>query len=240
MGATFFSSIEQSPQSEYKTNEQRLEVIPFSLHRIEPALLFTSERHPLLHEGPGSQAESTLRGDLVGFPFYTDSLSLSPPTMPTPPSVRSTRVILILFFAVASLYYISRSYSRIPYPPTADSFIPGGREPPKNPAQFPTHVDDAEDQASRVEGPPGLGIAPGGKPRQVGKMKAAFVTLVRNGELWEILKSIRQIEDRFNRKYHYPWVFLNDVPFTEEFMDVVSGLISGDVKFGTHLPHIHG
>ena len=156
--------------------------------------------------------------------------------MPTPPSVRSTRLVLILFFAVASLYYISRPYSRIPYPLNADSFIPGGRELLKSPARFPTHADDVEDQASHVEGLPGRGITPGGKPRQVGKMKAAFVTLVRNGELWEIVKSIRQIEDRFNRKYHYPWVFLNDVPFTQEFMDVTSGLISGDVKFGKRLP----
>ena len=154
--------------------------------------------------------------------------------MPTAASVRSTRLILILFFAVASLYYISRSYSRIPDALTAGSYIPGGREPPKKPAQFPTHGDggDFEGEASDAKEPPGTGFTLGGKPRQVGKTRAAFVTLVRNGELWEILKSIRQVEDRFNRKYHYPWVFLNDVPFTQEFMDVVSGLISAEVKFG--------
>jgi alpha 1,2-mannosyltransferase len=66
-------------------------------------------------------------------------------------------------------------------------------------------------------------------------MKAAFVSLIRNEELWEIVKSIRQIEDRFNRNYHYPWVFLNDVPFTQEFIDVTSALISGETKYGTCL-----
>jgi alpha 1,2-mannosyltransferase len=151
--------------------------------------------------------------------------------MPTSPSIRTTRLVLILFFAVASLYYISRSYARIPYPPTADSFIPGGREPTKEPAEYPQH--DSADENVAVEIPE----VTGGKPRQVGKTRAAFVTLVRNNELWEIVKSIRQIEDRFNRKYHYPWIFLNDVPFTQEFKDIVDGLISGEVKFGIEIPH---
>jgi alpha 1,2-mannosyltransferase len=71
-----------------------------------------------------------------------------------------------------------------------------------------------------------------GKPRQIGKTKASFVTLVRNHELWDLLSSIRQIEDRFNRHYHYPWTFLNDVPFTDEFVDTVTKMVSGQVKFG--------
>lgn len=147
--------------------------------------------------------------------------------MPASPSIRTTRLVLILFFAVASLYYISRSYARIPYPPTADSFIPGGREPTKEAANFPQH--DSVDENVAIDIPE---VEEGGKPRQIGKTRAAFVTLVRNNELWEIVKSIRQIEDRFNRKYHYPWIFLNDVPFTQEFMDIVDGLISGETKFG--------
>ena len=96
---------------------------------------------------------------------------------------------------------------------------------------YPQH--DAQDGLAAIDLPETVG----GKPRQVGRMRAAFVTLVRNNELWEIVKSIRQIEDRFNRKYHYPWIFLNDVPFTQEFMDITSGLISGQVKFGTS-PHL--
>jgi alpha 1,2-mannosyltransferase len=153
--------------------------------------------------------------------------------MPASPSIRTTRLVLLLFFAVASLYYISRSYARIPFPPTADSFIPGGREPTKEPAAYPQH--DAAEENVAIEIPE----LTGGKPRQVGKTRAAFVTLVRNNELWEIVKSIRQIEDRFNRKYHYPWIFLNDVPFTQEFKDIVDGLISGEVKFGTEVRHLH-
>lgn len=63
-------------------------------------------------------------------------------------------------------------------------------------------------------------------------MNATFVTLARNSDLWEIVKSIRQIEDRFNRKFNYDWVFLNDKPFDEEFKRVTSALISGNTSYG--------
>jgi len=55
---------------------------------------------------------------------------------------------------------------------------------------------------------------------------------VRNRELKDALRSMRQIEDRFNHQYHYPWVFLNDEPFTQEFRLLTSGMASGDVEYG--------
>ena len=67
-------------------------------------------------------------------------------------------------------------------------------------------------------------------------MNATFVTLARNTDLWEIAKSIRQIEDRFNRKYHYDWVFLNDKPFDTTFKKVTSALISGKTHYGQIAP----
>jgi alpha 1,2-mannosyltransferase len=49
------------------------------------------------------------------------------------------------------------------------------------------------------------------------RANATIVMLVRNAELEGALNSIRQLEDRFNRKHGYPYVFLNDVAFTENF-----------------------
>lgn len=49
-----------------------------------------------------------------------------------------------------------------------------------------------------------------------GTEKATMVMLVRNREIREALSSMRSVEDRFNRKFHYPWTFLNDKPFTKE------------------------
>ena len=65
-----------------------------------------------------------------------------------------------------------------------------------------------------------------------GKMNATFVTLARNSDLWDIVDSIRGIEDRFNRNYHYDWVFLNDKPFDETFKKVTSALVSGTTHYG--------
>lgn len=75
-------------------------------------------------------------------------------------------------------------------------------------------------------------IAPG--PR----MNATFVTLARNSDIWEIARSIRQVEDRFNRRYNYDWVFLNDKPFDSTFKKVTSSLVSGKTHYG-EIPEEH-
>lgn len=64
------------------------------------------------------------------------------------------------------------------------------------------------------------------------RMNATFVTLARNSDVWEIAKSIRQVEDRFNRRYNYDWVFLNDKPFDSTFKKVTSSLVSGTTHYG--------
>lgn len=63
------------------------------------------------------------------------------------------------------------------------------------------------------------------------KPKAAFVTLIRNRELNDILEPMNMVEKRFNKNYHYPWVFLNNEPFTEEFKETVKKHASGEVIF---------
>lgn len=64
------------------------------------------------------------------------------------------------------------------------------------------------------------------------RMNATFVTLARNGDVWEIARSIRQVEDRFNRNYNYDWVFLNDKPFDDTFKKVTTSLVSGKTHYG--------
>ena len=49
------------------------------------------------------------------------------------------------------------------------------------------------------------------------KANAAFVVLARNGDLKGIVRSMKQMEDRFNKKFDYPWIFLNEEPFSDEF-----------------------
>ena len=71
-----------------------------------------------------------------------------------------------------------------------------------------------------------------------GKMNATFVTLARNSDLWDIVESIRQVEDRFNRHYHYDWVFLNDKEFDDDFKKTTTALISGRTRYGS-IPKEH-
>lgn len=50
------------------------------------------------------------------------------------------------------------------------------------------------------------------------RANATFVMLARNSDLDGAMKSVREAEDRFNRRYGYDWVFLNDQPFSSEFI----------------------
>ncbi|CAH00076.1 mannosyltransferase KTR3 [Kluyveromyces lactis] len=68
--------------------------------------------------------------------------------------------------------------------------------------------------------------------------KACMVTLARNKDLWHLVTSVRDVEDRFNKNYHYDWVFLNDEPFNEEFKSVMTAMVSGTAKFGV-IPKEH-
>ena len=62
--------------------------------------------------------------------------------------------------------------------------------------------------------------------------RAAFVTLARNKDLFGLVATIKSVEDRFNSKFQYDWVFLNDEDFSDEFKKTMVALISGEVKFG--------
>ena len=97
----------------------------------------------------------------------------------------------------------------------------------------------ASPQAPVVAPNAGGGVAAVPQPPAGGeRANATFVTLARNSDLWEIAKSIRHVEDRFNRNYHYDWVFLNDQDFDDQFKSVTSSLVSGTTHYGK-IPEAH-
>ncbi|CDK26681.1 unnamed protein product [Kuraishia capsulata CBS 1993] len=77
-------------------------------------------------------------------------------------------------------------------------------------------------------------------PVTKGKEKATFVSLARNVDLWSLVESIRQVEDRFNKNFHYDWVFLNDGDFDDEFKRVTTALVSGTTHYGKIEPEQWG
>lgn len=49
------------------------------------------------------------------------------------------------------------------------------------------------------------------------RLNASLVMLARNSDIDGVIKSIDSLERHFNQWFNYPWVLLNDKPFTEEF-----------------------
>lgn len=54
------------------------------------------------------------------------------------------------------------------------------------------------------------------------RANAALFMLARNEDLGGVLESVQQVEMHFNRRYHYPFVFLNDKEFTPHFIESIS------------------
>ena len=54
------------------------------------------------------------------------------------------------------------------------------------------------------------------------RANATLLMLARNSDVNDAIKSVRRMEDRYNRRAGYPWVFLNEEPFSEEFKTCVS------------------
>ncbi|KIM76121.1 glycosyltransferase family 15 protein [Piloderma croceum F 1598] len=67
---------------------------------------------------------------------------------------------------------------------------------------------------------------------------ATFVILAHNDDLDGTIQSMREMEDRFNRKHGYPWVLLNEVPFTPEFIKRISIITTAPIEFGI-IPYDH-
>lgn len=144
------------------------------------------------------------------------------------------------------IYVISSTSSQ--QLPSASSLLNGGFGPktpastedtkpvPELKSESPSDSAPVVDQGNAVtpNPPPSLPPAVAAGDRA----NATFITLARNSDVWEIARSIRQVEDRFNRKYHYDWVFLNDKPFDATFKKVTSALVSGKTLYG-EIPKEH-
>jgi len=69
---------------------------------------------------------------------------------------------------------------------------------------LPVHADTPSDS----------GLAQGQVNRRA---NATFVMLARNSDVDSAVRSVREVQDRFNKKFGYPWIFLNEEPFSDEF-----------------------
>jgi len=61
---------------------------------------------------------------------------------------------------------------------------------------------------------------------------ATFFTLCQNKDVSEMVRSVRSVENKFNSKFHYDWVFLNNDDFDDRFKEKMKEHVSGNVYFG--------
>ncbi|KAK7054875.1 hypothetical protein VNI00_003338 [Paramarasmius palmivorus] len=64
------------------------------------------------------------------------------------------------------------------------------------------------------------------------RANATFVLLARNTDVNGVASSMQSVEDRFNKHYNYPWVLLNDEPFTDDFKKRISVITKAPISFG--------
>ena len=65
-------------------------------------------------------------------------------------------------------------------------------------------------------------MAPEHNVTQPRRANATILMLARNSDTDSAVRSVRELEDKFNRKYKYPWVFLNEEPFSDDFKKCVA------------------
>lgn len=64
------------------------------------------------------------------------------------------------------------------------------------------------------------------------RANATLVVLARNSELDDVVKSMKNLERHFNQWYQYPWTFLNDDEFSDEFKEAVKQVTNAKIEFG--------
>ncbi|CDS05166.1 hypothetical protein LRAMOSA07695 [Lichtheimia ramosa] len=131
--------------------------------------------------------------------------------------------ILVALYTIASVGYLVYK-PRMPWnTPNEQSDSIADHISKKQPSYYVTGPRDNPKQLT-VHLP-----APGNTTTRV---NAGFVVLVRNSELSGMLGSMHDVESRFNRKFNYPWLFLNNEPFTEEFKQRTTQATNAKTYYG--------
>lgn len=63
------------------------------------------------------------------------------------------------------------------------------------------------------------------------RINATLLSLVRNKELGDLVQSMQELERTWNHKFNYPWTFINDVPFSEEFKTVTRQQTKAEIRY---------
>lgn len=68
------------------------------------------------------------------------------------------------------------------------------------------------------------------------KQNAVIMILCRNSDKNDIAKTLTNFEEKFNKKHQYPYVFLNDQEFTEDFKETLNSVTQHRADYGIIAP----
>ena len=97
---------------------------------------------------------------------------------------------------------------------------------PSRVVQYFILADDPRPVAIAKTSPLMISTSPGRRA------KAAIVVLARNVDIHGVLLSMQRMEQRFNTKYQYPYVFLNEEEFGEDFKQRTSASTQSRTLYG--------
>lgn len=152
-------------------------------------------------------------------------------------------IVFLVFLARKTNYISSTSeFIRFRGPPSSDRTSSGSGFTDR-PLSDPEPTPRARPKGKPVDIPEKQGPILGDEPKQskgtnrhkeqqLERVNATFVTLARNSDIGNLAATIKQIEDRFNHKYNYDWVFLNDKDFDNNFKSIATRVVSGRARFG--------
>lgn len=128
--------------------------------------------------------------------------------------VRLIFALLLLSSFLLIIYNFRSISSRLP---DLDDVVSGGHTKFRRPKTGGS-LKGIDPLLEPEKGPSGKLYGPG----EVNRTSATILSLVRNDELEGMLQSMRDLEATWNHKFDYPWTFINDEPFSKEFIERTS------------------
>jgi len=146
---------------------------------------------------------------------------LWPNTRPTC-NISATKIALVLVLLVFSIHLILFHHVSSQVLPFTFSFFPRHSIPSEQ-LDYPQH--SFQDNSGSVSSGRLC------KEERIGSItpqaNATMLMLARNSDIYQAIYSVKAIQDRFNSRHRYPWVFLNEEPFSEDFQRRMRDVILG-------------
>ncbi|KAF8537042.1 glycolipid 2-alpha-mannosyltransferase-domain-containing protein [Trichophaea hybrida] len=141
--------------------------------------------------------------------------------------VRPIFALLLLSSLILIIYNFSAITARVP--PLLTNVVSAGGHSRFHRPNTGGSLKGHDPLLEPEKGPAGKLYGPG----EINRTSATLLSLVRNNELDGMLQSMKDLQETWNNKFSYPWTFINDEEFTQEFKDKTT-LAAGNAKTSYH------